>query len=85
MSENYDNRPRGEWHPSTKISERMARELRRNWCRLTMQQRHAFADAIGVSANHLRDIASGKRWTWLDEPVVYNPKTDDRRKRTKRD
>lgn len=85
MSENYDNRPRGDWHPGAKISERMARELRRNWGRLSMQQRYAFAEAIGVSMVHLRDVASGRSWKWLDEPVVYNPKTDDGRKRPKRD
>ena len=84
MSENKDNRPRGDWHPGSKVSEKMAREIRRNWGRLSMQQRYAFAEAIGVSMVHLRDIASGRQWRWLDEPVVYNPKTDDGRKRPKR-
>jgi len=50
-----------------------------------MKQRYAFAEAIGVSMVHLRDVASGRSWKWLDEPVVYNPKTDDGRKRPKRD
>lgn len=64
----------GEAHWCSKVTERLAIEVRRNWGNLTIEQRHEFARLSGITYQHLRDIASGKRWKHLDEPVIFHPR-----------
>lgn len=64
----------GQNHKRTKVSEELARHLRRHWGRLTQKERHAFAEISGHPYTTLRDIATGRSWIHLDEPVTYKPK-----------
>lgn len=66
--------PKGSNHPCTKISEELARHLRRYWGNLTQKQRCQFAKVSGHSYTTLRNIATGRSWKYLDEPVIFKPK-----------
>lgn len=69
----------GQNHPNTRMTENVAREIRKRWKDYSMDQRKEIAQVSGFAYVTLKDIALGKSWRHLDEPVTYDPSKEAKR------